>query len=163
MNIYMEKSKDTSELGYAGTVRIALKRGKTTLWEKTAHNSGKKSLFKFIAQALTGELNKSLLPKMIRLFGKETAEEESKDVAANESTWQFTELLAASPLVHAGAAGIAESDSQSATAVLTFRIPGAMISGNFCKLALYPLDPSDPADGALATIGLTKTTDGVVE
>lgn len=159
----MTDSKEGNYIGYSGAAKITAKKGKAIIWEKTAHNSGKKNLFKFMATALTGELNKQLLPKMIRLFGK-TTPTETVDSARDESTWQFTEQLAACPLIHIGSAGVAESSEDGAQTSLTFRIPGAMISGEFCKLALYPIDPSDPVADALAVIGLTKENEeGEVE
>lgn len=93
-------------IGYSGEVRIAVKHGKTTLSERIVHNSGRVRLFKFLANALAGDYNKSLSPRMVRLFTKsKAASSDGTGVAADngednpgyENTWQFTEDLAVSP------------------------------------------------------------------
>jgi hypothetical protein len=159
-------------IGYSGEVRIAVKRGKTTLSERTVHNSGRVRLFKFLANALAGDYNKSLSPRMVRLFGKDkAATNDSTDVSTNknaddpadENTWQFTEELAVSPWVTVGSAGVVEVTSKDgeelndqAKVGFSFRIPASLITGEFCKIALYDMNPSAAGKDKLAVVGLIE-------
>lgn len=155
----MIKGKETSALDYSGEATIRVKKGKTTIRTTTAHNSGRKNLFKFLAEALTGALDKSLLPKTIRLYRHLPTDDSEKP--ETESTWNLTEGAAVCPYVLVGAAGVAESSDDEAEASLTFRIPGSMLAGDFCKLALFPPNASGETD-AIAVIGLTKTEDNAI-
>ena len=159
-------------IGYSGEVRIAVRRGKTTLSERTVHNSGRVRLFKFLANALAGDYNKSLSPRMVRLFAKDKAAtndstdvstNKSKDDPTDENTWQFTEELAVSPWVTVGSVGVVDlshtEDKQledCAKVSFSFRIPASLITGEFCKIALYDMDPSATDSDKLAVVGLIE-------
>lgn len=88
-----EKSKEitSNSISYKGLVKIEYMHGSNCIKSYTVHNDGTAELFRFIANALAGNFNKSMRPQFIHTFYCDRDEiriaEESTSESARNILW----------------------------------------------------------------------------
>ena len=145
-----ETNKESKvQISYRGELTVKQLNGKSVTKVMNFHNTGRLSLFRFICEALAGNLNNTIRPCKIALFTKEKNDTEEK--YDNESTWKFDDNLRVTNYVIYSSTAIASKVSDNEAAVTyTFRIPYSYINfksdsldtGKIYKAGLYPVKPS---------------------
>ena len=76
------KNVAANTLSYSGIVTLSKQIGKKKVVIAQAHNTGGASLFSFLADCLTGNLNQSNVPTKIKLINREKYDDETYNYAS---------------------------------------------------------------------------------
>ena len=156
-----KKKKNNNSIGYSGKVTVKLEKNGKILRMSKGHNNGREPLFTFIANCLANNYVVGLAPRYIRVL--HTDELDSEGIVDDATVNLIQVEIVVDSLPYTSVSTISDVGNNTATAQLTFTLPGNLFTDKIPNLlALYSVNSQD-VDKPLATYSKKEANWELVE